>query len=414
MTKEEFRAKVRRREKDLFELCSSLIRIPSENPPGDTTRLASFIKGYLEERGISTETHEPRTGMPNVVGRLGAGTPNLVLSGHMDTFPAGENWALPPFSGELREGRIHGRGAGDMKGGIAVALFLTSLIKELKVGLRGSLTLAFVSDEETGGKWGTEWLLKNVKAVRGDACLIGESSGTGLIGVGEKGVLWLRLKAAGVSGHAAYAQGESAISKVIAAHARIAGLHGKRGKPPAEIGRMIRRQRRVVEGLWGRGTGRLAGVVTVNVGTLRGGGQVNLIPERCEAEIDFRVPPGMTASGIEKEVRRRVGQLRLKGLEIEVTNRCDPYVTSPRQKLIDLLVANSSDVFGAAALPVVRLGMTDGRLFRKEGIPTAIYGPQVHNMGAPNEHIRADELAQAASVHAGVILDYLGGDSRDG
>lgn len=410
MTKEEFRAALRRRQKDLFELCSSLIRIPSENPPGDTTALASFIRGHLQERGVTTETHEPKTGMPNVVATLGEGRPNLVLSGHMDTFPAGEGWTFQPFSGELRDGRIRGRGAGDMKGGIAVALFLASLITELKVGLKGSLTLAFVSDEETGGKWGTGWLLKNVKAVRGDACLIGESSGVKTIGVGEKGVLWLRITASGLSGHAAYAQGESAISKVIAVEARVAGLHGKRGKPPAEVARMIRRQAPVVEKLWGRGTGRLAAMVTVNVGTLRGGGQVNLIPERGEAEIDFRLPPGMTTRGIEQEVRRRVRGLKLKGIEIEAMNRCDPYVTSPGQKLIRLLVANSGEVFGAEALAVVRLGMTDGRLFRKAGIPTAVYGPQVHNMGGPNEYIRADELAQVASVHAGVILDYLGGN----
>lgn len=407
--KEDVLAELRRQGEKLVELCSRLIRIPSENPPGDTTEIAAFIRTYLGERGFRTETYEPKEGMPNIVATLGRGRPNLILLGHMDVFPAGPGWAFPPFSGEVRDGRIHGRGAGDMKGGIAVALFLASLIKELGAEIGGSLTLAFVSDEETGGKWGTEWLLKNVKAVRGDACLIGESSGTRTIGVGEKGVLWLRIKAAGVSGHAAYAQGESAVRKVLAVLEIISSLHGRKAKTSRETARMVRRQRPVAEKLWGPGTGALATMVTVNVGTLGGGGQVNLIPASSEAEVDLRLPPGLTTDRVEKEIRRRVDRPLLKGVEIEVMNRCDPYVTSPKEKLVRLLIDNSLKVFGVKAVPVVRLGMTDGRLFRKEGIPTAVYGPRVQNMGGPNEYIEEDELLKVASVHMGVILDSLGG-----
>lgn len=409
MRKEKILAALRRREKDLLGLCSGLIKIPSENPPGNTTQVASFITSYLEARGLKAETYEPKGGMPNVVATLGHGRPCLVLSGHMDVFPAGEGWASPPFSGEIRDGRIHGRGAGDMKSGIAVALFLASLLKELDVELRGSLTLAFVSDEETGGRWGTEWLLKNVAAARGDACLIGESSGIRTIGVGEKGVLWLRVRAAGVSGHAAYGLGESAIVKITRVLDIVSDLHGRRARTPKELAGILRRQRPVAEKLWGAGTGRLGGMVTVNVGTLRGGGQVNLIPDRCEAEIDLRIPPGLTAERIERQIRRRVNARSLRGVDIEATNRCDPYVTSPQTRLIRLLIANCRALVGVHSLPVVRLGMTDGRLFRKEGIPTAIFGPRVRNMGGPDETIEARELLQVAHVHLGAILDYLGG-----
>ena len=90
---------------------------------------------------------------------------------------------------------------------------IVSLVRELEIPLAGRLTLAFASDEETGGVWGTQWLLANVPAVRGDACLIGESSGTWSAGIGEKGVLWLRLRSRGVSGHAAYQQGTRKIGR---------------------------------------------------------------------------------------------------------------------------------------------------------------------------------------------------------
>lgn len=258
MNKKEILAELGRRHKELVGLCSKLIQIPSENPPGDTTKLAKFIRSYLKAKGLSTKTYEPKKGRPNIVVSIGEGRPNIVLSGHMDEFPAGEGWTFPPFSGAVRNGKILGRGAGDMKAGLAVSLLAAALIKEMRVKLKGSLTLALVSDEETGGVWGTQWLLKNVRAVRGDACLIGESSGAWAIGVGEKGVLWLRVSASGVSGHAAYGQGESAIKKVSAVVDSISKLHRKKGyatptdrstDPPAEIscGEAL--------GTWNRGHG---------------------------------------------------------------------------------------------------------------------------------------------------------------
>src|SRR5215470_3566724 len=219
---------LRKRQVELFELCSRLIQIPSENPPGETTKLAAFIRDHLESRRIPVEWHEPMAGRPNLVATIGSGSPNLVLSGHLDEFPAGEGWTRPPFSGAIEDGRIWGRGAGDMKAGLAVSLTIASLIRFFDVPLSGRLTLAFASDEETGGEWGTQWLLANVPAVRGDACLIGESSGTWSAGVGEKGVLWLRLIARGVSGHAAYQQGTSAVTLMRAALASVERMHGRR------------------------------------------------------------------------------------------------------------------------------------------------------------------------------------------
>ena len=405
---------LRQRRQELTQLCADLVQIPSENPPGDTTKIASYVRSYLEERGFETQVVEPKKGMPNVVATLGQGRPNLVLSAHMDTFPAGEGWSLPPFSGTLREGRIFGRGAGDMKGGLAVSLFVASLLREMGGVSRGSLTLALVADEETGGRWGAQWLLQNVPAVRGDACLICESSGTWAIGVGETGVLWIRMKATGTSGHASYGLGESAIKKVLAAIGALSEMHGINGQPSEDVATLIRRQRPIVEERWGQGTGERAGMITVNVGTVRGGGQVNLIPDACKAEIDLRVPPGMTTEEVERDIGQRLEQLALTDLDIEIFNRCDPYVTSPNEGLVGLLQRHALEVCGSEALPVVRLGATDGRFFRREGIPTAIYGPAVHNMGGPDEYIGEDELFAVAEVYVRVILDYFGGERSDG
>jgi len=407
MLKTRLTDELRARQAELFELCSRLIQIPSENPPGDTTKLAAFIRDHLDSLRIPVEWHEPMAGRPNLVANLGTGSPNLVLSGHLDEFPAGQGWTRPPFSGAVEGGRIWGRGAGDMKAGLAVALTIASLVRRLEVPLAGRLTLALASDEETGGEWGTQWLLANVAAVRGDACLIGESSGTWSAGIGEKGVLWLRLSARGVSGHAAYQQGVSAVSAVRAAVVAIERMHGRKARGDTAVARVIARQRAAAERRWGRGTGRLADRLAVSVGTLRGGGQVNLIPEAAMAEVDFRLPPGLTTATVLKEARRRISRAVRSGVQVDVFNRCDPYVTSPDAQLVKLVLANAKALNRRTVLPVVRLGYTDGRFFRRAGIPTVVYGPAVHNMGGPDEYIEAAELLEVAIAHVGAVLDLL-------
>ena len=128
---------LRKRQADLFALCSRLVQIPSENPPGDTGVLASFIRDYLASLRIPVEWHEPMAGRPNLVATLGSGAPNLVLSGHLDEFPAGPGWTRPPFSGAIEDGRVWGRGAGDMKAGLAVALTIASLRARARGAARG-------------------------------------------------------------------------------------------------------------------------------------------------------------------------------------------------------------------------------------------------------------------------------------
>lgn len=398
---------LQKRQDELAALCSRLIQIPSENPPGDTTALATAIREHLKGLGVSCDWHEPMPGRPNLVAAIGSGSPNLVLSGHLDEFPAGSGWTRPAFSGAIEDGRIWGRGAGDMKAGLAVALMVTALVRELDVPLRGRLTLAFASDEETGGKWGTQWLLANLSAVRGDACLIGESSGTWSAGIGEKGVLWLRLTGRGVSGHAAYRQGTSAVDAVRAAIGAIEELSGKGGKASSAIAGVIDRQRREAERRWGRGTGKLADTLAISVGTLSGGGQVNLIPSSAMAEIDLRLPPGLTTEAIEREVRKRVEKATRGAVDVEVFNACDPYVSPPDAPFVRSVLANAKAINKRSVLPVVRLGYTDGRFFRRAGIPTVVYGPAVYNMGGPDEYIETADLFEIARVHAATVVDML-------
>jgi succinyl-diaminopimelate desuccinylase len=220
-------------------------------------------------------------------------------------------------------------------------------------------------------------------------------------------VLWLRLRASGVSGHAAYQQGTSAVAAVRGALAAIEPMHGRRGRADKAVARVIAAQRGAAERRWGRGTGRLADTVALSVGTLEGGGQVNLIPAVAMAEVDFRVPPGLTTAAVEGEARRRIKQATRGKVEVDVFNQCDPYVTSPEETLVELVLANAKQLNRRRVLPVVRLGYTDGRFFRRAGIPTVVYGPAVYNMGGPDEYIETADLLEVAAVHAGAVLDML-------
>jgi len=170
--------------------------------------------------------------------------------------------------------------------------------------------------------------------------------------------------------------------------------------------RRQRAQRAAAERHWGAGTGRIAERVTVNVGTIRGGGQVNLIPARCEADVDFRLPPGLRATSVLETLRR--GTRGIPGTTFEVLNLCESYVTAPGERLVRLVLENARALRGLEAVPVVRPGYTDGRFFRRAGIPTVVYGPRVRAMGGPDESIDARELVDVATVHLGVVLDYLG------
>jgi len=136
----------------LVELLAELLKIPSDNPPGDTTAIAAFISDYLKSYGVDVEVIVTKPGIANIVATIGEGDTHLVLNGHLDTFPAevGEEWTIPPYSGLVKEGRIYGRGAGDMKGGLAALLYCFAKISQ--TSFNGRLTFTGTSDEEIDGE----------------------------------------------------------------------------------------------------------------------------------------------------------------------------------------------------------------------------------------------------------------------
>jgi succinyl-diaminopimelate desuccinylase len=404
--------------KELTELLQSILRIPSDNPPGDTTAIAEFIREYLAEHGIESRIIITKPGIANIVASVGEGEPHLVLNGHLDTFPAevGEPWSIPPYSGAFRDDKIYGRGAGDMKGGLAALLI--SFVKVAKANHKGRLTFIGTSDEETGGEWGALWLLENDPSVLGDAVLNGEPSGL-TVRIGEKSRVSIVLEAVGKAAHGSFAGyvGENAIMKMMRILPLVAEFQGTPARFTEETLRLTEEVMKGYRQQYGHESETMANVlkeVTVNIGTITGGSEDNIVPAYCKVKVDTRLPLGITPEEITEMIREKI-----HGVDPSIMvswARPPQIVTESTYSSIDAgitktLAKNSMEVTGEQPLYSFTSGGTDCRFWRKLGIPAVCYGPRVYAMGGVDEHITEEDLVTTAKVHIGTIIDYLGGDN---
>ena len=294
-------------------LVSELVRRPSENPPGDVQAVTGWLAEWLTARGLAPRVIAPRPqeGLVNLVVTVDGQGPgrHVILNGHTDTFPVGDRrlWSTDPFSGRVADGKIHGRGVADMKGGLAASAAAFVLLAERREAWRGRLTLAVVCDEETMGPWGANWLVDQEPRLRGDAVIIGEPSAPTVIRFGERGFVWLRIVTEGRSSHAAYPHhGWNAIAAMTEILAALRGLETRAWAVPEDFLRTVDTGRALTDDLLGAGATDVLSSVNVNLGTIRGGTKINLTADRCEAEVDIRLPPGVPGALVLQQVGRIV------------------------------------------------------------------------------------------------------------
>lgn len=204
------------RRDEAVELLRKLVRTPSPNPPGDTRAVANVVREYLEDAGIPVEMIGPDETRPCVIARLGGSAgPVLGFNSHIDTVGTGGrgDWTGDPFSGEVADGRVWGRGAGDAKASVAAMCVATKVLHQARHSWSGGVLLALVSDEETGGN-GSRFLLANGHT-DADAWVIGEMTGN-RVAIAEKGLIWLRIETLGHTAHASTPEkGVNAIDKML-------------------------------------------------------------------------------------------------------------------------------------------------------------------------------------------------------
>ena len=260
-------ARVESRSGTLVDPCRSPVRIDSIYPPGDSTAVVDEIEAVLgATAGIEHRRVVGRAPAVNLVARTRGASPGrrLVLNGHLDTFPIGEaRWSHPPLGADLEDGRIYGRGACDMKAGVAALALAFVTLAEFRDAWNGEVVLALVGDEETGGRWGTQYLLAKVEEAVGDAMLNADTGSPRVVRVGQKGNVRVELEATWVANHAAHVHlGRNPVDALRGVRA----FEAMEPSLPAAVDRTIEAAKPVSEAESGEGEAETLRRITVNIG----------------------------------------------------------------------------------------------------------------------------------------------------
>lgn len=375
----------------------SFVRAPSPNPPGQTAAAASIITSFLGSKNIPFEIISPQPGAPNIVssfqGGLGPG-PRVVLNGHIDVFPVAEdtqdNWDRDPWSGDIIENRIHGRGVVDMKSGTASLVLAYTHLYQNREHLKGSVSLCAVSDEETGGQWGTKYLIDcDRERWGGDVMLSAEPAGCKTIRFSEKGTLRMTVTCRTKGAHGAYLNlSKGAIRTALRfIEDVIEAVEGMEVDVPQELVDQVAKPevRELIDDTMGAGTADIILRPTVNVGTINGGIKVNMIPDTCTFELDIRMPVGL----LQEQVLDLMQQSIIPRYAPEATIEIDVHhaasnpfsYSSPTHPMVDLLADNAesltSNLTGEGRvrpLAIPSMGATDCKHYRYAGVPAFVYG----------------------------------------
>jgi acetylornithine deacetylase/succinyl-diaminopimelate desuccinylase-like protein len=390
----------------------ALMRVDSSNPPGDCGPVAAVAERLLREvAGARVFRADFDAQNANVVAVLenGAGG-SVMLNGHLDTYGIGDAsaWSVTPLAATVRGAHLYGRGSADMKGGIAAMLSAFRALAVARDLWRGRVVLALGSDEESMGVRGTQHLLTTIPECRADACLIADAGSPRIARFGEKGMLWLKLSTTGRAAHGAHVHlGDNAADRLVEAVRRVAMLAGMPFAADEGIVATVRAAAPVSEAESGAGETATLLDVTVNLGRVSGGRLRNLVADQAEAELDIRIPAGLSTAAVEAAVRACLASVR--GITIARLVAWEPTATPPDAPIVQAVLQAGEAVLGTRPVATMRVGASDARLTRAAGIPTVVYGPAPINMGAPDEHVAIADLVSVARVHALAAARMLGG-----
>jgi succinyl-diaminopimelate desuccinylase len=416
MTKSELLGSIEADRRSHVAFLQEFIRTPSPNPPGDTRDVASVVSAYLLRRGVQSSIVAPKADMPNIVSEFHGPRDGrrLILNGHMDVFPVGnaDGWTKGPWSGDIEDGQVHGRGACDMKAGTAASVIAFSYLHEYRHALAGSLGLTAVSDEETGGRWGSKWLLDNDTRWHGDCMLNAEPGGVGTIRFAEKGTLRLTFTVRTAGAHGAYVHKTESASRIAASLiVKLSAIENIIPALPASLASYLAQAdvQAAADRAMGAGAGEILARPTLNIGTVHGGLKVNMIPASCVFEADIRLPIGLDAATVMDVI---LGILRdYPQVEVSVQEAASNPSNSCAHDhpMVEILAENARSVTGTKPLAIPSLGATDCKFWRYKNVPAYIYGPAPTRMAAPDESVLIDEFIAVVKTHALSAWDYLGG-----
>lgn len=384
----------------LIELTQQLIKIPTVNPPGiHYHSMIDFVIPELESIGMEVKTIDTDPDFPIVVGWINRGAkPELHFNGHYDVVPADENWTMPPFLGVVKENRVYGRGAADMKGGIASVIAAIDAVNRSGIALGGCVSFSLVPDEETGGVNGA-YKLVQTDTIHPDMVIIPEPSFPRVL-LGHKGVIQLLVKVMGSGAHAAMpALGFNAFERMIKLVSALIE-HWNISNGLVESCRHLYPDTADI---------RILPTLTLG-GVCSSGKAINSVPSNCTFSIDRRFMPIedhlYVLRSLEEFIRRNSNNCEITRLLIAEASQMshDEAVTllNPLQDAINV-------VFGKKAIETISAGFMDTRFFRKRWkIPCLAYGPGDSGIAhIPDEYVSIDQMIQVSSVFYHLIKTLL-------
>jgi succinyl-diaminopimelate desuccinylase len=391
------------------EFLKSLVRVPSDNPPGDCAHHAEVAAKELEQLGFVVERHRVpdavvkkhgMTSATNLVIRETFGNgkgPVIALNAHGDVVPPGEGWTHDPYGAEEKGGAIYGRGAAVSKSDFATYAFAVLALKDRSEGLDGTIELHLTYDEEIGGYTGPKWLLDE-KITKPDYAI---SAGFSYAVVtAHNGVLHLEITVRGKQAHAAMP--ETGADALEAANAILTALYAERKR--------IARRKSKTPGI---------GSAKITVGLISGGFATNVVPDRVVMRLDRRLIPEENGVAVERALTKLIHKAGArKGIKIEIARVILAEPLKPRkgvERLVTILQRHARKELRVAIKPTGVPLYTDARHYSAAGIPTVLYGAgprsiieaNAHNA---NEHVKLSDLNAATKIVAAALRDLLKAD----
>ena len=372
-------------------MLQELVRVPSDNPPGDCAAHASRTAGLVRRLGFVAEQYPVPAALCKANGmvsatnlivrhRFGDG-PTVALNAHGDVVAPGDGWTQDPYAGAIVDGWLYGRGAAVSKSDIVTYAYALKALEHAALPLAGTVELHFTYDEETGGAIGPKWLIDEGISKPDLAICAGFSHA---VVTAHNGCLHLKTTVSGRSAHAA--KPETVHDALEAATAVLSALYSHR----KTLGRTVSK----VPGI---------GSPQLNVGLIEGGINTNVVPDRVTLRLDRRIVPEEDPAAVEATLRELIGSAAGSFAGISAATERILLATpltplAGTERLSEPLVRHASARFGEA-VPCVGVPLyTDARHYSEAGIPTVLYGAGPHTIEEANAH-RADERLPLSDLH---------------
>jgi len=358
-----------------IELTRSLLSYDTTNPPGNEQPCAEFLARLLADAGFSTTLHELAPGRASLVAYLGNGQGRpLCFTGHLDTVPLGQAaWSCDPFAGEIRDGRLYGRGSSDMKAGIAT--FITAALQERSLIADGpGVVLVLTASEETGCQGAAALLRDGVDQHNAGAIIVGEMTANYPL-IGHKGALWLKLGARGKSAHGSMPErGDNALYKAARALGKIEHYQVPAPQHP------------------------VLGGTSISAGTLHAGSSINVVPDLAELCVDIRCLPGMCHATTRETL---LAALQPDICEAQAVLDLPAVFTEGDDPWIATVYRLSEEETGIRPEPRGASYFTDACALQHAhpGVPIVILGP-----GTPHMAHQTDEYCEIARIDEALRL----------